>query len=69
MEQPQVKITVNEHFCKRCGICIAFCPQKVYEPAKDGLPLVTGVDRCTYCRLCDWRCPDMAILLEVSASA
>ncbi|WRO22770.1 ferredoxin family protein [Metallumcola ferriviriculae] len=63
----KVTIAINEKFCKRCGICIEFCPQKVFEPAKDGLPLVVN-NNCTNCTLCDLRCPEMAITLEVEES-
>lgn len=61
-------ITINEKNCKRCGYCIEFCPGGVYEPARDGLPLVKHPEKCTGCGLCDLRCPDFAITLEVVES-
>lgn len=60
-----VKIEVDEALCKRCGFCIEFCSAKVYEADKDGLPLVKKLDSCTNCRLCELRCPDFAIKVEV----
>ncbi|HWR28989.1 MAG TPA: 4Fe-4S binding protein, partial [Negativicutes bacterium] len=24
-------VTINEKFCKGCGICVAFCPKQVLE--------------------------------------
>lgn len=60
-------ININERNCKRCGYCIEFCPGKVYGSAKDGLPLVNNLEGCTSCGLCELRCPDFAITLEVDA--
>ncbi|OLN32643.1 4Fe-4S dicluster domain-containing protein [Desulfosporosinus metallidurans] len=60
-----VVILIDPIRCKKCGLCQAFCPQKVYTLAKDGTPLVTSPEKCTNCRLCDLRCPDFAITLEV----
>lgn len=56
-------ILVDEGRCKRCGICIAFCPTKVFDAREDGLPLVARRDDCIWCGLCEVRCPDFAILL------
>ncbi|WP_459998369.1 4Fe-4S dicluster domain-containing protein [Paradesulfitobacterium aromaticivorans] len=66
-EQRKIQIAIDSRACKRCGICQGLCPQAVYSLAKDGSPEVTNPERCTYCRLCDLRCPDFAITLEVLA--
>jgi 2-oxoglutarate ferredoxin oxidoreductase subunit delta len=58
-------ILIDENNCKRCGYCIAFCPVNVYEQSKDGLPLVKRLEECTSCMLCELRCPDLALKLEV----
>lgn len=57
------RIIVNEKWCKGCEICIAFCPKKVYDKNKKGQPIVSRIDDCIYCRLCELRCPDFAITL------
>ncbi len=57
-------IEVNAEWCKRCGICIDFCPTDVYDRAEDGLPLVARGDDCIWCDLCELRCPDFAINLK-----
>jgi len=67
MSKKTVAIDINEKNCKRCGYCIEFCPAKVYGAAKDGLPLVNHLDKCTSCGFCELRCPDFAITLEVIA--
>ncbi len=58
------EIVINEAWCKKCGICIATCPTKVFEAKKDGFPLVVRGDACTWCDLCELKCPDFAIVLR-----
>ena len=59
------KITINSNLCKRCGICVEFCPTQVYTKEPDGSPVVSFIEKCTGCKLCDLRCPDFAIKVEV----
>lgn len=59
------KIHVFEAWCKRCGICVAFCPTGALTSDKDGLPVLTYPEKCTLCGMCELRCPDFAI--EVKA--
>jgi len=63
-----VEIRINEQWCKRCGICIAFCPTKVYTE-KMGLPIISNIGECTGCMLCEHLCPDFAIEVEVKKEA
>jgi len=46
--------------CKGCGICAEFCPAGVLAVV-DGKAVVTALEKCTACNLCDLRCPDFAI--------
>ena len=52
---------IKREWCKGCGICIAFCPKKVLE--MDDLDKAVSVrpEDCNVCRLCEMRCPDLAI--------
>ncbi len=59
------KVTVDTALCKRCGICIEFCPVGVFVRETDGTPVPQYQDKCTGCRLCVLRCPDFAIEVEV----
>ncbi len=59
-EGPPLKIFY--HWCKGCNICIAFCPQKVFEPDRDGKPIIAHPDECTQCAFCWLHCPDLAIV-------
>jgi 2-oxoglutarate ferredoxin oxidoreductase subunit delta len=59
--RPRGHVRIFTHWCKGCGLCIAFCPQDVFEANGLGRPVVANPDRCTACDLCAKRCPDMAI--------
>jgi 2-oxoglutarate ferredoxin oxidoreductase subunit delta len=59
------KVTVDTRLCKRCGICSEFCPTKVFTLKADQTPVPEHVDKCTGCRMCELRCPDFAITVEV----
>jgi 2-oxoglutarate ferredoxin oxidoreductase subunit delta len=54
-------IDVNETWCKRCGICVAFCGPAVLRADGTGAPQVVNLEACTLCMLCELRCPDFAI--------
>ena len=58
-------INVNKDWCKRCGICVEFCSAEVFSQEADGTPVPVSQDKCTVCRLCELRCPDFAIKVEV----
>jgi 2-oxoglutarate ferredoxin oxidoreductase subunit delta len=56
-----ITILVNSDWCKRCGICSAFCPAGVYETDDFGLPSPVHAAKCTMCMMCVVLCPDFAI--------
>ncbi len=55
------KIEFFRSWCKKCGICAAFCPKHVIEQDHDGSPYVARPEDCIDCLLCETRCPDFAI--------
>jgi len=57
-------VAVYRGWCKKCGICIAFCPKKVLEADEASYPVVKEPEKCTGCRLCEIRCPDLAIVVD-----
>lgn len=60
------KILINQNLCKQCGICIEFCPKNVFLQNEDGTILPKNVKNCIGCKMCEMRCPDFAILMEVT---
>lgn len=57
-------VTINETWCKSCGICVHFCPKKVLELGQFHA-VVANPDQCTGCRMCENLCPDFAISVTV----
>lgn len=57
-------ITIDEKWCKRCRLCSAFCPKKVFDVDEDGRPIPARAQECVGCRQCEMRCPDFAISVE-----
>ena len=54
-------IVINRDWCKGCGICVALCPKKVLElDGSDKAVAIRPAD-CICCRMCELRCPDLAI--------
>ena len=56
---------INREWCKGCGICVAFCPKKVLELDREDKAVAVRPEDCFTCRLCELRCPDLAIEVEV----
>jgi 2-oxoglutarate ferredoxin oxidoreductase subunit delta len=54
-------IEIYKSWCKRCGICAAFCPAGVLAQDDSGVVYVKEPELCTGCQLCELRCPDFAI--------
>lgn len=60
-------IHIDSKLCKGCGICVEFCPMKVFRLKEDlsesGIHLAVAAEeeKCTVCRLCELYCPDFAV--------
>jgi len=54
-------LSINERFCKGCGICIEFCPKQVLGLTDKGKVYASQPDLCIKCGQCELRCPDFAI--------
>jgi 2-oxoglutarate ferredoxin oxidoreductase subunit delta len=55
------RLQVYRSWCKRCGICVAFCPKGALEKDPEGFPRWRDAKACVACRMCELRCPDFAI--------
>jgi len=60
-KKDKTSIEIYKSWCKRCGICAAFCPAEVLAQDDSGVVYVKDLSRCTGCQLCELRCPDFAI--------
>lgn len=63
-QNEKTEITINENWCKSCGICIQFCPKNVFISNEQGAPVPKRIDDCIHCKLCELRCPDFAITVK-----
>ncbi len=58
------RVTIFGTWCKGCGLCVAFCPQGVFETNGHGRTVVAHPEKCTACHWSDTHCPDMAITVR-----
>jgi len=60
------ELVINREWCKGCGICVSFCPKNVLELSPEDKAIAARAEDCICCKLCEIRCPDLAIeLFEV----
>jgi 2-oxoglutarate ferredoxin oxidoreductase subunit delta len=58
------KHTIIRQFCKGCRICVEFCPTGTLDLDDRFKVKVAHPENCIACRMCEYRCPDMAIFVE-----
>ena len=61
------EIQINRDWCKGCGICVHFCPKQVLELDATDKVIVARADDCICCQLCELRCPDLVITVEIDS--
>jgi 2-oxoglutarate ferredoxin oxidoreductase subunit delta len=57
-----VAIQIDLKKCTGCGICVEFCHRSVLALI-EGHAGIVKPEKCTVCRLCELRCPDVAIIV------
>ncbi|MDQ7793922.1 MAG: 4Fe-4S dicluster domain-containing protein [bacterium] len=57
-------VSIRGAWCKRCDICVHFCPQGVLGRDEQGPVRVVAPEACNACRLCELLCPDFAITVK-----
>jgi 2-oxoglutarate ferredoxin oxidoreductase subunit delta len=55
------ELVIKREWCKACGICVALCPKQVLEQDDDGKAVAVRPEDCICCKMCELRCPDLAI--------
>jgi 2-oxoglutarate ferredoxin oxidoreductase subunit delta len=63
------ELQINRDWCKGCGICVEFCGKKVLELDELDKAVAVRPEDCVMCRLCEMRCPDLAISLQAEDDA
>ena len=59
------ELVIRREWCKGCGICVALCPKQVLELDAQDKSTVVRPEDCICCRMCELRCPDLAITVLV----
>ncbi|UCG42483.1 MAG: 4Fe-4S binding protein [candidate division WOR-3 bacterium] len=59
--------TIIRDFCKGCRICVEFCPSGALGLDDRFKVTVVHPEKCIACRMCEYRCPDLAIYVRKSA--
>ncbi|MCF6159154.1 MAG: 4Fe-4S dicluster domain-containing protein [wastewater metagenome] len=54
-------VHIQHEYCKKCSICVNFCPVKNLEIQEQKL---VELGRCIACKMCQRYCPDIAIEIE-----
>ena len=61
-------LTINQEWCKGCGICVAFCPREALF-INDAGKAEKHSDQCTACTVCELFCPDFALVVVKKGAA
>ncbi|MEG2172733.1 MAG: 4Fe-4S binding protein [Desulfovibrionaceae bacterium] len=57
-------LTFTTQWCKKCGICVAFCPKKALSLTGLEGKIVHDAALCIACGMCARYCPDLVITVH-----
>jgi NAD-dependent dihydropyrimidine dehydrogenase PreA subunit len=60
---------VSETRCIECNLCVAACPDNVFDAVQDGPPVIARKHDCQTCFLCELYCPVDALYVSPVADA
>lgn len=58
------RMTHAHERCKKCGLCIAFCPCDVLKEDENGYPYAANPQLCVGCTTCAGNCPTRSLTIE-----
>jgi len=50
--------------CIECNICVAACPENVFDAVEDSIPVIARKEDCQTCSLCELYCPADALYVS-----
>ena len=50
--------------CIKCDLCVAVCPDRVFDAVADGVPRIARKHDCQTCFLCELYCPEDALFVS-----
>nr|WP_170294245.1 NADH-quinone oxidoreductase subunit NuoF [Heliomicrobium undosum] len=62
--KPKGKFRVDGEKCRRCGLCVRFCPVEAISGELRKTPFVIDAGRCIACGACAQKCPAKCIARE-----
>jgi dihydropyrimidine dehydrogenase (NAD+) subunit PreT len=62
--QGQFELATAPVLCKGCKLCIESCPSSILDLDLQSRIVVSDVNKCVFCGVCESRCPDFAIWIH-----